>query len=490
MLVLFDDLQGEAPFAQAAIDPRPAPERACTSRWRTRAASSWRAPSSAATGWASRPGGELALLHALTRGGARAGRSRGPAGRGRGGAARARRARSPRWTPERVESRDRRAGGGGARRREAAARGAAARRCCSAARCSEHPQAAGAAAGDREPRLGERRADRDALVRDVRWARSTTRRARSTWALAPDCLPGYVPRRRRRGARRVREVVGRARCPAGRAVGARGARRGGRGQGARAVDRLRRLARERARSRAGRARAAKRCELVIVNELFLTETARARARGVPGRRVRREGRRGDQLRAARCSARRARCRRVAARAPTGRSSSAVARALGADVALPHQRGRLPRDRAPRARLRRARAGATLIPDGATWQRRAAASRGSLRRPRRRAARAAGDGLSAARGRHAVRAGQPVARAAHAARSCAGAARAFLQPDEARAPGARGGRPRRARGTGRLARRCRSSWTTPCRRARCSCPTRTPRRGLEPAGCARRARDCA
>ena len=315
VLVLGDDLQGESPFAAGRADPRAAPAGR---------APDGRAPAAREAGAGPvrrRVAGPRARqrtraperAHAR---GTRPGRSGGAARRGRGRAPGAQeRARG-------VDARaggagDGRAGGGDRRGGPAAARGA---------EPGDRSSAAPAPSTRRRPpccRRSRTWAGRPARSRPSARACSTrahraTRRARSTWASRPTCCRATCrwptrPRARRSSSSGTRSS---ARAGPDRARDPRG-RGGGPGEGA--LDRGRRVAEERPRPRA-RGAGAGACRTGDRERSVPDRDRAPRARGVPGRLLRREGGRGRQLRAAAPAHRALTRRRGAGRRATGRSS--------------------------------------------------------------------------------------------------------------------------------------------------------------------------
>ena len=357
VLILGEDLQGEAPFAQAQLirgqhqqklhltiaHPRQ------VKLARTKFGGDW---------LAMKPGSERALIDGLTRAALDAG--------------------DPQALPPEVQSglaalKHSLAGATAAASEEAtgvpaAAITAAAKRLREASRkailfgraLAEHPQApallqavenlawvTGAITSERSAvmYLGPQNDTQGALVMGV----------------TPDCLPGYVPVADAAGARRTSRH-------------GRGARHGRRDERARdsrqrrrshqgAVDRGRPLAQERTRSRAGRAGA--RPGRARDRERAVPHRDRtARARRLPGQRLRREGGRGGEQRAQapEVGARPRLAQGLQARLGDPPGGGAGARR---PLELPQRRGHLPRDREAGARLPRHELG-DHAPLGPQW----------------------------------------------------------------------------------------------------------------------------
>ena len=423
VLVLGDDLQGESPFLQAVLIRGQHQQGVHLTVAHPRRVKLARAKFGGE--WLGlAPGSELALLNGLTRAALDLGEPAGLPRRGRG--------RAP-GAPERARGVDARAGGagdgraGGGDRRggPAAARGAEPRDRLRP-RLTEHPQAAALLQA----------------VENLGWATGALTAGRSCvlyagpqsgtqgaldMGLVPDVLPGYVPLADA-AARAPFEKQWNAKLGAGAGPDrARDPRGRGRGPGEGALDRGRRVAEERPRPRArgagaGAGRAGDR-------ERAVPDRDRApRARRVPGRLLRREGGRGGQLRAP-APAHRARARAAARGEERRRDLPGGGARAGGGLVLPHERGRLPRDRAPGARLRRASPGPRCCRSGRSGR---ASPRGSPRRCARRptSAPAAGEGLWLLSGGVLFQQGSLGHRIELLTR-LAGAAVARLHPDELR-----------------------------------------------------------
>ena len=234
-------------------------------------------------------------------------------------------------------------------------------------------------------------------------------------------------------------------------------------------------ARPTARSPSRRSRSA---ELVIVNELFLTETARARARRVPGQRRSPRRRAWWSTASAGCRERCARCALAQGLASrTGRSSRRSRRRWAPRWSLPQRRGRVPRDRAAGARLPGHRAGRRCCRWGRSGRREDARGRAARSRAAADgASRAgAGDGLWLLSGGTLFLQGSLSHRGQLLPQAREGARARSSIPT--RRSGSASPRATRSSSRARPARcGCRPRSTTRCRRAACSCPTRY--RGVE------------
>ncbi len=419
VLVLFDDLQGESPFAQATVirgrHQRGLHVTVAHPRRVKLARAKFRGAHLAVT-----PGGELALVHALTRAALDLGDPEALAAEAAWGLPALKQALAP-WTPERIE-------------REtgvpAAAVAAAAKRLREAGRkailfgraVAEHPQAAALLQA----------------IENLAWATGALTSERSSvmyagphsnsqgaldMGLAPDVLPGYVP---------VGDADGRAPFEKswGRALPAQPGLSAPEVLEAAAAGRIRALwivgdhwlksAPDRAKAEA----ALEKVDFVVVSELFLTPTAKRAGVVFPvSAFAEKEGAHVNCERRIQKTTRAISPRRGTR--PDWEVLQAVAQALGADW-----RYRTAEDVYREiARLVPGYTGtswATLLPNGATWS--APRAAGSLAYGDG-VAHAAGEGLWLLSGGVLFAQGSLTARSSTLAK-LAGAAHAFLAPAEA------------------------------------------------------------